>query len=155
FSIQGNLPAPSGGDFAMEAPDGGTFIIVPSDLFSLDLSSFSPLQSLLLIIDGVDGFLGLIEDTFSGEIGGFTFPLVGDQLSDAADFISDFRKDFIDGLRYGVETAADPNQNFISTKLFQLLGPSGLNILLEFDPDADADDTVEVEDVHLGTNFDD
>ncbi len=104
-----------------EAGGGDQFIFVPDQLFNLDFSQFSALDNLLLIIDGVDGFLGLLQDTFDGEVGGLTLPLIGDQLADAADVIGDFRKDFIDGLRDAVETAATPDQNYISQKLFELL----------------------------------
>ncbi|HXW10644.1 MAG TPA: hypothetical protein VD737_08520, partial [Steroidobacteraceae bacterium] len=127
------------------------FVRIPDEIFSLDFSQFSALDNLLLIIDGVDGFLGLLQDLFSGQVGGFTLPLVGDQLAEAADVIEDFRKDFIDGLRDAVETAADPDQNYISEQLFALLGPSGLNILLDGD---DAGSDVNVGDIVLDTNVD-
>ncbi|HEY4634774.1 MAG TPA: calcium-binding protein, partial [Candidatus Limnocylindrales bacterium] len=162
-SFRGNLEV--GGALALTPEDGlqvsGTltgedvvadgFLRVPDDIFSIDFSQFSALDNLLLIIDGVDGFLGLLQDLFDGEVAGFTLPLIGDQLADAADVIEDFRKDFIDGLRDAVETAADPDQNYISEQLFELLGPSGLNILLDGD---DPGINVNVADIQLLTNVD-
>ena len=52
-----------------------------------------------------------------------------------------------------VETADSPTENFISVELFNLLGPSGLNVLL--DRTDDGDSVVTVEDVVLVTNVGD
>ncbi len=112
---------------------GGEYIIIPDDLFGIDLSQFSLLDNILLAIDGVDAFLAGLQDLLDGEIFGVSLPLVGDQLSSAAQFIEDFRKDFIDPLRDEVGNLTDPDQNFISAKFFELLGPGGLNILKDSD----------------------
>ena len=125
------------------------FLRIPAEIFNIDFSQFSALDNLLLIIDGVDGFLGLLEDAFDGELAGFTLPLIGDQLADAADVIGDFRKGFIDGLRNAVETAAQPDQNYISLKLFELLHDQ-LHILA----DRNDDGLVTIADVQLQTNVD-
>lgn len=95
--------------------------------------------------------LGL-QDLLDGEIFGVSLPLVGDQLSSGARFIEDFRKDFIDPLREEVSNLTDPDSNFISTKLFELLGPGGLNILLDSDdPGTDITAADVVLDTNLGT----
>ncbi|HXV74786.1 MAG TPA: hypothetical protein VD788_00590, partial [Candidatus Polarisedimenticolaceae bacterium] len=160
-SFRGNLEV--GGALALTPEDGlqvsGTltgedvvadgFLRIPDDIFSIDFSQFSALDNLLLIIDGVDGFLGLLQDLFDGEVAGFTLPLVGDQLADAADVIEDFRKDFIDGLRDAVETAADPDENYISNALFDLLH-NDLHILA----DRNEDGAITVADIQLQTNVD-
>ncbi|MBL8385220.1 MAG: exo-alpha-sialidase, partial [Burkholderiales bacterium] len=126
------------------------FLLIPDDIFNLDLSQFSALDNLLLIIDGVDGFLGLLEDTFSGELGGFSVPIIGDQMGDAANVIADFRAGFIAGLRDAVETAATPDQNYISQQLFDLLH-NHLHILA----DRNDDGHVTIADIALDTNVDD
>ena len=126
------------------------FLLIPDDIFNLDLSQFSALDNLLLIIDGVDGFLGLLEDTFSGELGGFSVPIIGDQLGDAANVIADFRAGFVAGLRDAVETAAEPDQNYISLQLFDLLH-NQLRILA----DRNDDGLINIADITLDTNVDD
>ncbi|HEX7094535.1 MAG TPA: hypothetical protein VF183_01540, partial [Acidimicrobiales bacterium] len=138
LNVQGNV-----------GPSGTDFVNVPDEIFSLDFSQFSPVDNLLLIIDGLDGFLGLLQDTFSGSIGGLSLPLIGDQLADAANVIGDFRKDFIDGLRHSVETAASPDQNYISQQLFHLLHDQ-LDIL----GDRNHDGSVTIDDIWLITNID-
>ena len=126
------------------------FVRVPSDIFNIDFSQFSALDNILLIIDGVDGFLGLLQDLFDGEFAGFTVPLIGDQLVEAADVIKDFREDFIGGLREAVETSNDPDQNFISQALFDLLHTQ-LGIL----EDRNNDGNITTSDIQLQTNVDD
>ncbi|MBI84895.1 MAG: hypothetical protein CMJ81_17005, partial [Planctomycetaceae bacterium] len=126
------------------------FLLIPDEIFDIDFGQFSALDNLLLIIDGVDGFLGLLQDGLDGEIAGFTVPLIGDQLAEATDVIGDFRKDFIDGLRDGIQTADDPDENFISQMLFELLNDD-LNILA----DRNNDELVNIADIQLQTNVDD
>ena len=54
-------------------------------------------------------------------------------------------------LRSAVATAADPDQNYISQKLFELLGPSGLDILLDGSDPGTADGSSTVGPLHAGT----
>ena len=131
-------------------PSGTDFVNVPDEIFSLDFSQFSPLDNLLLIIDGLDGFLGLLQDTFSGDIGGISLPVIGDQLAGAADVIGSFRTGFVAGLRNAIETAATPDQNYISQQLFHLLHDQ-LHIL----GDRNHDGSVTIADIELDTNIND
>jgi hypothetical protein len=142
FDISGTLP-------------GDEFISIPDDLFDIDPSDFSLIDNILLAIDGLDAFLAGLQDVLDGEVFGITLPLVGDKLSSAAGFIEDFRTGFLEDFRREVENAADPNENFISVKLFELLGPSGLDILRDLPDDLeDGDDAiVDVDDVRLTTNI--
>ena len=130
---------------------GGEFVSIPDDLFEVDLSDFSLLDNLLLAIDGIDAFLAGLQDILDGEVFGVQLPLIGDKLSSAAQFIEDFREGFIEDFRNEVGNTADPDNNFVSTKLFELLGPSGLNILLDSD---DPGTDINVADVVLTTNVD-
>ncbi|MDV6028911.1 MAG: hypothetical protein F9B45_02130 [Phycisphaera sp. RhM] len=63
-----------------------------ANLFNIDLDNFSPLDNLLLAIDGVDAFLELVQTLMDGQIGSFTIPLIGDSLEDGAQFVEDFGK---------------------------------------------------------------
>ena len=140
---------PTGGLDVIGTLGGGEFLVVPDDIFNVDFSQFSALDSLGLIVDGVDSFLGLLQDTFNGEVAGFTLPLIGDQLEDVADVIETFRTDFVDGLRDAFETVADPDENYVSQQLFELLN-SELGILA----DRNDDGFITVADVGLDTNID-
>ena len=124
---------------------------LPDDIFSkLNPQNLSAIDNLLLMVDGIDQFLETLQDILDGEVFGAPLPLVGDQLASAANFIADFRHDFIEPLRQGIEQSTDPNQNFVSQKLFQLLGPAGLNILKDLNDDG----SITAGDIVLTTNAD-
>jgi hypothetical protein len=119
--------------------------------FDLDLfSNLGLFDSVLLAVDGIDIFLGGLQDLMDGEIFGFELPFIGDNLSAGAGFIEDFRVGFLADFRQFVETAkdladefTDEDLNVLSVELFKLLGPAGLNILLEAPGDlADVGDAV-------------
>ncbi|MBL8533161.1 MAG: hypothetical protein JNL33_04830, partial [Betaproteobacteria bacterium] len=135
-------------------PSADQFIYVAPEILTFDFSQFSAMDNLLLIIDGVDGFLALLQDFLDGEVAGLKMPLIGDKLSSAATFIEDFRESFIDELRNVVETANDPSANFISVKLYELLHDTiqinGQGIL----GDRNEDGEITVEDIGLNTNID-
>ncbi|MDX1431795.1 MAG: LEPR-XLL domain-containing protein, partial [Gammaproteobacteria bacterium] len=132
---------------------GGEFVSVPDDLFDIDPADFGLLDNILLAIDGIDAFLAGLQDVLDGEIFGAPLPLVGDKLASAAQFIEDFRRNFIDQFREGVENITSPTDNIVSNLLFDLLGPGpdGLGILLDGD---DAGSDVNVTDVVLTTDGD-
>ncbi len=132
-------------------PNNDALVVDISELVSFftdfDFSSFSLFDSIRLAVDGFDGFLQLLETTIFGALGDLDIPLVGSSFSDAAQFIADFRVDFVGPLREAidaVEDAADdftdPDKNIISKLLFDLLGPFGLNLLLPLDGTLDAGD---------------
>lgn len=129
-------------------PDGSEFTV--DDLFDVDLSQLSLMDNMLLAVDGLDAFLGGLQDTLDGEVFGVPLPLVGDKLSDGARFIEDFRDDFIAPFRDEIQNMAVQDQNIVSEKLFELLGPAGLGLLL----DANNDGAVTIDDITLDTNVD-
>ncbi len=102
--------------------------------FSLDfLTNLSLFDSIMLAVDGIDAFLGGLQDVMDGEVFGLEIPFIGDKLSAAGGFIEDFRSDFVDPFRSFLESAddfqrnfTDPSENFVSQLLFDLLGPSSL-----------------------------
>ncbi|MHB8050091.1 MAG: carboxypeptidase regulatory-like domain-containing protein [Coriobacteriia bacterium] len=130
-----------------------------ADADSLDslLGSFSFFDSLKLIVGGVDGFLDMLQGMVSSNFASVVLPMLGDQLANAAQFINDFRRDFVQPLSDAIESIenaatdfADPQRNLLSIEIFKLLGPAGLNVLKD-GPDAGTD--ISVTDVVLGTNF--
>lgn len=140
------------------AEDEGGNPIELAELFAFDPSEMSLLDQLLLGVDGVDLFLEGLQDILDGEIGGVSLPLIGDKLAGAADVIGDFRNGFVEDFRQAIEELANPTVAFneavsadpISTILFDLLGPGGLNLLLDSD---DAGTDVTVADIRYRTNI--
>lgn len=128
--------------------DGSEFTI--DDLFDIDLSELTLMDNMLLAVDGLDSFLGGLQDVLDGEVFGVPLPLVGDKLSDGARFIEDFRDDFIDPFRDEIENLAVQDENIVSELLFDLLGPGGISLLL----DGNDDGAVTIDDIILDTNID-
>jgi len=125
--------------------DNDALVVDISDLVGFfqdfDFSSFSLFDNIKLAVDGFDSFLQLLEDSVFGALGDLNIPLVGAGFADAASFIADFRVDFVGPLREAIDTVedaaddfTDPDKNIISKLLFDLLGPDGLDLLLELDP---------------------
>ena len=119
------------------------------------------LDQLLLGVDGIDLFLGGLQDLFDGELFGFSLPLIGDKLSSAADVIGDFRDAFIDDFREAIQSLANPAAAYnavvgtgqvdpVSQLLFDLLGPGGLKVLKDFNPN-DGESIVDVRDIVFTT----
>jgi Ca2+-binding RTX toxin-like protein len=134
YSLGGGLQVT--GDLLPQAyATDGTTVIGIGELFVFDPSNASLLDNILLAIDGIDMFLAGLQDVMDGEVFGVSIPLIGDQLGGAAQFIADFREDFIGIFREEVENLTSPTDNIISVKLFELLGPGGLGILLDGDDD--------------------
>ena len=74
------------------------------------------------MVDGVDLFLSGLQDVLDGEVGGMTLPLVGDSLADGTQFIADFRENFVDNFREGVQGFANPDEeSIVDTLLTDLL----------------------------------
>ena len=121
-------------------PDANSFVVdvreVVAGVSAFDPANLSLFDNIFLAIDGLDLALGFIGDLLSGQVGGFTLPLIGDELASSASFIDDLREDLIAPLREGIETAANTAQDFaeadkniISKLLFDILGPDGIDLL--------------------------
>ncbi|MDX1450626.1 MAG: hypothetical protein R3246_16380, partial [Acidimicrobiia bacterium] len=108
--------------------------------FELSFDDLGLFDSILLAVDGIDLFLGGLQDILDGEVFGLEIPFIGDKLSAGADFIQDFRDGFVADFRDLVETGkdladefADAQLNAISGLLFDLLGPDGIDLLQPLD----------------------
>jgi Ca2+-binding RTX toxin-like protein len=143
-----DLPA---GDLIIRAQDFFNIEVLGLEdiLSKLDFDNLNPLDQVLLLVDGFDIFLGGLQDLMDGEIGGISLPLIGDSLEEGARFIENFRNGFIEDFRANLETAADPDQNFISKELLKLMGTSGLNLL----QDSNNDGVITQDDINLTTNI--
>ncbi len=109
-----------------------------AEIGSIDL--FSDLGSL---IDGIDLVLAGIEDAMDGEIWGINLPIVGDNLKDAANFISDLRTQIVPRLEAAF-AGGDKSATMVKNALFDVLGNGAgdLNVILDFNNDGviNADD---------------
>ncbi len=145
-TINANLPlAFNGLSIGGITIDAGTHLETfgPSDVHASltlpNLADISLFDDLLLSAQGLDTFLGTLQDLMGGKIFGkdtsdhFSVPLIGDQLSKGAKFIEKLRNDFVAPFRQAIEAAknagdnfANPATNVISGVLFKLLGPSSV-----------------------------
>jgi Ca2+-binding RTX toxin-like protein len=94
-----------------------------------DLDDFNLIESLLLVVEGLDLVLAILENVLSGEFGKIDVPLIGDSLSDAADFIENVRGKVIPKLRDFIENAPTKAIELVQKAIFNALGPPGLGLL--------------------------
>ena len=88
-------------------------------LSGLDIS-----EQLGSLVSSWDGLFKLVEEVTDGTLFGFPIPLIGDQLAEAATFITDLR----DRVNGQFESLTDnPFVEEVQQALFDALGPSGLN----------------------------
>ncbi|MEM2126255.1 MAG: calcium-binding protein, partial [Candidatus Methanosuratincola sp.] len=136
------------GDINMEASFGllgGSLdtdieLNVDPDIFTLDFSSFNLFDNIALMIDAADLFLMGLQDILDGQVFGFSLPIVGDKLSAGADFIENFRLDFIQPFRKLVENAPEKAEQIITNFLFNTLKSTGLLLRLDGTPLQPSDD---------------
>jgi Ca2+-binding RTX toxin-like protein len=104
------------------------------DFSDLDISSFSLLDSLLLVVEGVDLTLAFLESVMGGEFGDVgNIPLIGDDLEDGAEFIEEIRGSVIPKLRDFIENAPTMVIELIQQAIFNALGPSSILPVLVLD----------------------
>jgi Ca2+-binding RTX toxin-like protein len=130
-----------------EAASLATFDLddINADLTLPDLADISLFDNLVLSAEGIDLFLGGLQDLLTGDVFGTTIPLIGDQLAKGGQFIEKLRNDFVAPFRQAMEAAknaaenfADPSMNVVSGFLFDILGPGsvskpGLGLLEKLD----------------------
>jgi Ca2+-binding RTX toxin-like protein len=93
--------------------------------FSQILSDFDISENLLAMVGGWEGVFDLVIDAMQGEVFGFTVPLIGDALGDAADFIVDLKETVVDTL----EKVGTQGINFVQQGIYDAVGPEGLGWL--------------------------
>lgn len=111
-----------------------------------DLGDFNLIESLLLVVEGLDMVLAILETVMSGELGSISLPLIGDSLEDAADFIEDVRGKVIPKLRDFIENAPQMAIELVQKAIYNALGPPGLNVL-KLDANWDNDPGLSYKDV--------
>ena len=96
-------------------------------LENLDLGS-----NLLAMLGGWEGVFDLLIDAMQGEVFGFSVPLIGDALADAAGFLEDLKDTVTDTL----ETVGTQGITFVQQALYDAVGPEGLDWLKDSTDDA-------------------
>lgn len=96
------------------------------------------------ILDGLDLLLGSIQDGLNEIVYSIDFPLIGNGLQGAANFIGDFRDGLLRELREEVDAAGGNGltavENAIKKALWNSLGPGGLDLLVDFETGDPLDD---------------
>jgi hypothetical protein len=103
--------------------------------FSSLISGLTLPDSLGAFLDGLDLFLGYVEDGLDGEVFGVSIPLIGKSLQGGAEIVGSFRETVLARLR-ALTTQTD---QAVRQVLFEALGPAGVNLLLDRDGDLDVD----------------
>jgi len=122
-------------------------------LAGFDPSQLSLMDNILLLVDGVDLFLGGLQDLLDGDLAGISLPLIGDKLADGARFIDDFRLNFVEQFRSGVESFNSDSDNFVTTLLGDLLFDLGLLDSAEDVIFSTNIDTASADDSYMQWNF--
>lgn len=97
-------------------------------------NQFNLFDNILLAVDGIDMFLEGLQYLLDTEIfSGLSLPVIGNPFTEGADFIEDFRVDFVEPLRKLIEDVenatkdvAKADKNLISKYMYDLLDNLGL-----------------------------
>ena len=101
--------------------------------FSQFLQNFDFLDNLDLIIDGLDYVLAQVQAGLDSGVFNIDLPLIGDQLSKAADqgvhFIGNIRNGILTELKQNLAGGVTKGVAFVRGALLKALGPTGLGLL--------------------------
>jgi len=89
------------------------------------------------LLDGLDAFLGSVQDGLNEIVFSTQLPLIGDGLAGAANFIEDFRNGLLQELRDALDAAGGSAttaiENALKKAFWDVLGPDGLDLLVNFE----------------------
>ncbi|MBE3131920.1 MAG: hypothetical protein IMZ55_00460, partial [Acidobacteria bacterium] len=106
-----------------------SFAVVAAPDFAAVIDNLDLTASLESLVAGWSGMLMLLEQALAGEVMGVKLPLIGDKLMEASVFIRYLRENVVSA----IEGAPEKSATVIRQKLFDALGPGGLDWLLEYD----------------------
>ncbi|NOS70945.1 MAG: LEPR-XLL domain-containing protein [Verrucomicrobia bacterium] len=120
------------------------------------LSGFNPcdlVKNAPMLLDGLDALLGTIQNGLANNVLNKVLPLVGNKLSQAADFIGKFRGGLLAQIRAQLTLAGDPIA-LVQEAIFKSLGKPGLDLLVKSDGSPlNAASDVEIECTGSAINF--
>ncbi|NOS71718.1 MAG: hypothetical protein HOP33_17550, partial [Verrucomicrobia bacterium] len=125
-----------------------SYTITTPDFSSL-LNGFSLPNNLGAFLDGLDTFLGYLQDSLNGQVFGVSIPLVGSSLHGGSDIVGSFRTQVLGKLR-SLTTQTD---TAVRQALFDILGPAGGNGL-DLLADRDSDGDVDLDDLQIVSSAD-
>ncbi|MEW6159625.1 MAG: hypothetical protein AB1813_19525, partial [Verrucomicrobiota bacterium] len=132
-------------DFAGLFNGADVVTIATPDLASLvaNVDFCSVLENAGLLLDGLDGLLGSIEDGLRELVESNALPMLGDGFADAANFIQDFRNGLLASIREELASAGGSAttllENALKKAFWNSLGPGGLDLLVNADTGAPLD----------------
>ncbi len=136
----------------IQLPDKLTDPSLVADL----LQSLNFLDALALLPSGIDAFLDALQGIIGSDVLSIALPFLGDQLSSAARFLDDVRRQFvtplqeiIDAIKNAAADFANQDKNQVSVAIYGLLGPGGLGLLR----DRNGDGQIRVNDILCNTNM--
>ena len=114
-------------------------------------SLFALLADPSVIVDGLDSVLGEVQNLLQGQIFGVKLPLLGDLLNDnpVSNLVGQIRSQLLQPLANLLRennVGFDGLKDLIQSKLFDVFGPGGLDILKQFDGSAG---TPTADDIHI------
>jgi hypothetical protein len=114
--------------------DGDVSIFTP-DVESADSGIAAPtlvdsLQDPSLLVDGIDTVLGGVQTALQG-LDSLNIPIIGPVLGDAVDKLFSWRTGWLENLKADLRNRGTAVFSELQNELFNYLGPSGLNLLLE------------------------
>lgn len=108
-----------------------------------EFESFDLKENLFALVGGWEGVFDVIIGAMRGEVLGVHIPLIGDALSDEAQWLEDIRDTVVD--TFGAADGSNPTLDQVTNVLYSALGPDGVHLLT----DANEDDEITVEDIGL------
>ena len=135
-----------------------TFHIVSAPDFSTAINGMDLTGDLDSLISGISNMLQLLENALAARVLSANLPMIGNKLADAAQFVRDLRENLVDA----VATSPQKTANAVRDRLWDVLGPSNLNLLRDANGDglvtpADLGMTADMSQVdfvmHIGDNL--
>ncbi|MCA9092287.1 MAG: peptidoglycan-binding protein, partial [Planctomycetaceae bacterium] len=113
-----------------------TTVTAPSfdSLVNAAVSSLNLTTNMSALSDGLNGLFDKLQKAVDAVVFASKLPLIGDQLKDAAQFIDNLRHKVVDNLE--IVTNGAKSLEYVRQRLYEALGPGGLNWLVHQDANA-------------------
>lgn len=114
--------------------------------------------NVLSLVGGWEGAFDLLIEAMEGEVFGVELPFIGDKLKDQATFLRNIKESVAENLSDNVDNVKDGIHELahvdVRQDIFDALGPSGINLLKDFNADGLVDlQDIGIEDLSPGIGF--